>query len=180
MNLLLRLYDASNGEVLINGENIKHFTQKSLRSKVAIVTQRIFIFNTPIARNIAYGNKIDEARIELALKQARIFDYVQTLPNGIHTELDEFGANLSGGQRQRIAIARALYKNPEILILDEATSALDNKTEEEFRDVLKTLLNDRIVIIVAHRLSTIISLANKIYFFAGGKILASGTQERVA
>lgn len=178
VNLLLRLYDASNGEVLINGENIKHFTQKSLRSKVAIVTQRIFIFNTSIARNIAYGNEIDEARIELALKQARIFDYVQTLPNGIHTELDEFGANLSGGQRQRIAIARALYKNPEILILDEATSALDNKTEEEFRDVLKTLLNDRIVIIVAHRLSTI-SLANKIYFFAGGKILASGTQEEL-
>lgn len=175
VNLLLRLYDTKSGEVLINGENIKHFTQNSLRSKVAIVTQRIFIFNDSIARNIAYGSEIDETRIELALKQARIFDYVQTLPNGIYTELDEFGANLSGGQRQRIAIARALYKNPEILILDEATSALDNKTEEEFREALSALLKDRIVIIIAHRFSTV-SLANKIYFFSNGKILASGTQ----
>ncbi|WDL70636.1 ABC transporter ATP-binding protein [Helicobacter winghamensis] len=175
VNLLLRLYDTKSGEVLINGENIKHFTQNSLRSKVAIVTQRIFIFNDSIARNIAYGSEIDETRIELALKQARIFDYVQTLPNGIYTELDEFGANLSGGQRQRIAIARALYKNPEILILDEATSALDNKTEEEFREALSALLKDRIVIIIAHRFSTVL-LANKIYFFSNGKILASGTQ----
>ncbi|MCI5968656.1 ABC transporter ATP-binding protein [Helicobacter sp.] len=175
VNLLLRLYDADNGEVLVNGENIKHFTQNSLRSKIAIVTQRIFIFNDSIARNIAYGSEIDEVRIALALKQARIFDYVQTLPNGIHTELDEFGVNLSGGQRQRIAIARALYKNPEILILDEATSALDNKTEEEFREALSALLEDRIVIIVAHRFSTI-SLAKRIYFFSQGKILASGTQ----
>ena len=175
VNLLLRLYDANNGEILINGKNIKHFTQKSLRSKVAIVTQRIFIFNDSIARNIAYGSEIDEVRVKLALKQARIFDYIQTLPNGIHTVLDEFGANLSGGQRQRIAIARALYKNPEILILDEATSALDNKTEEEFREALSALLEDRIVIIIAHRFSTV-SLANKIYFFSQGKILASGTQ----
>lgn len=175
VNLLLRLYDASSGKILINGEDIKDFTQKSLRSKIAIVTQRVFIFNDSIAHNIAYGSEIDEKRIELALKQARIFDYVQTLPDGIHTILDEFGANLSGGQRQRIAIARALYKNPEILILDEATSALDNKTEEEFRGALSTLLKDRIVIIIAHRFSTV-SLANKIYFFSHGKILASGTQ----
>ena len=112
--------------------------------------------------------------MELALEQARILDYVKTLPNGIYTKLDEFGANLSGGQRQRIAIARALYKNPEILILDEATSALDNKTEEEFRDALSGLLQDRIVIIVAHRLSTV-SLAKRIYFFQQGRILASGT-----
>ncbi|TLD85378.1 ABC transporter ATP-binding protein [Helicobacter sp. MIT 11-5569] len=175
VNLLMRLYDVSGGEILINGVNIKHFTQKSLRSKIAVVTQRIFIFNDTIARNIAYGGEIDEERVKLALQQARIFDYVQTLPNGIHTNLDEFGANLSGGQRQRIAIARALYKNPEILILDEATSALDNKTEEEFREALSLLLENRIVIIIAHRFSTV-SLAKRIYFFQNGKILSSGTQ----
>ncbi|MBX7489946.1 ABC transporter ATP-binding protein [Helicobacter turcicus] len=175
VNLLLRLYEVNSGEVLVNGESIRHFTQESLRSKVAIVTQRIFIFNDSIARNIAYGSEIDEERVKLALQQARIFDYIQTLPKGIYTELDEFGANLSGGQRQRIAIARALYKNPEILILDEATSALDNKTEEEFREVLGRLLENRIVIIIAHRFSTV-SLASKIYFFSHGKILASGTQ----
>ena len=174
MNLLLRLYDPSSGEICINGENIKHFTQSSLRAKVAVVTQKIFIFNDTIASNIAYGSVIDEACVESALEQARILDYVKTLPNGIYTKLDEFGANLSGGQRQRIAIARALYKNPEILILDEATSALDNKTEEEFRDALSGLLQDRIVIIVAHRLSTV-SLAKRIYFFQQGRILASGT-----
>ncbi len=109
------------------------------------------------------------------MEQARILEYVESLPDGIHTILNEFGANLSGGQRQRIAIARALYKNPEILILDEATSALDNKTEEEFREALRGLLEDRIVIIIAHRFSTV-SLAQKIYFFKNGKIIANGTQ----
>lgn len=175
VNLLLRLYSPSKGEISINGEDIRSFTQKSLRAKIAIVTQRIFIFNDSVAQNIAYGGKMDEERVRLALQQARILEYVESLPNGIHTMLDEFGANLSGGQRQRIAIARALYKNPEILILDEATSALDNKTEEEFREALRGLLGDRIVIIIAHRFSTV-SLAQKIYFFQKGKIIANGTQ----
>ena len=127
--MLLRLYEPNRGSVEINGQNIKDFTQESLRAKVAIVTQRIFIFNDSIARNIAYGSEIDEKRIKESLHRARILEYVESLPDGIHTILEEFGANLSGGQRQRIAIARALYKNPEILILAEATSALDNKAE---------------------------------------------------
>ncbi|KPH51310.1 ABC transporter permease [Helicobacter pullorum] len=178
VNLLLRLYEPNRGSVEINGQNIKDFTQESLRAKVAIVTQRIFIFNDSIARNIAYGSEIDEKRIKESLHRARILEYVESLPDGIHTILEEFGANLSGGQRQRIAIARALYKNPEILILDEATSALDNKTEEEFRDALKEVIKDRIVIIIAHRFSTV-SLANKIYFFQNGKIVAGGTQQEL-
>lgn len=175
VNLLLRLYEPNCGEVSINDINIQNFTQESLRAKIAIVTQRIFIFNDSIAQNIAYGSEMDEEKVKIALRQARILEYVESLPNGIHTMLNEFGANLSGGQRQRIAIARALYKNPEILILDEATSALDNKTEEEFREALSGLLADRIVIIIAHRFSTV-SLAQKIYFFQKGKIIANGTQ----
>ncbi|WP_297812732.1 ABC transporter ATP-binding protein [uncultured Helicobacter sp.] len=175
VNLLLRLYAPNNGKIIINDTNIQDFTQGSLRSKIAIVTQKIFIFNDSIAQNIAYNREIDEEKVKLALQQARILEYVESLPNGIHTILDEFGVNLSGGQRQRIAIARALYKNPEILILDEATSALDNKTEQEFRDTLSGLLQDRIVIIITHRLSTV-SLAQKIYFFQKGKIIANGTQ----
>lgn len=178
VNLLLRLYEPSKGSVEINGCNIQDFTQASLRSKVAIVTQRIFIFNDSIAKNIAYGGVIDEIKVKEALHRARILDYVESLPNGIHTILEEFGANLSGGQRQRIAIARALYKNPEILILDEATSALDNKTEEEFRDALNEVIKDRIVIIIAHRFSTV-SLANRIYFFQHGRIVANGTQKEL-
>lgn len=178
VNLLLRLYEPNKGSVEINGCNIQDFTQASLRSKVAIVTQRIFIFNDSIAKNIAYGGVIDEIKVKEALHRARILDYVESLPNGIHTILEEFGANLSGGQRQRIAIARALYKNPEILILDEATSALDNKTEEEFRDALNEVIKDRIVIIIAHRFSTV-SLANRIYFFQHGRIIANGTQKEL-
>ena len=178
VNLLLRLYDPAFGEISINHQNIKNFTQKSLREKMAIVTQRIFIFNDSIAKNIAYGSEIDEEKVRDALSKAKILDYVESLENGIHTILDEFGANLSGGQRQRIAIARAIYKNPEILILDEATSALDNKTEEEFRMALKEVCKDRIVIIIAHRFSTV-SLASCLYFFQQGKIVASGSLDEL-
>ncbi|CAM2781199.1 ABC transporter ATP-binding protein [Helicobacter burdigaliensis] len=178
VNVLLRLYDPKEGAVYINGKNIKSFTQESLREKISIVTQRIFIFNDSIANNIAYGLEMDEERVKDALKKARILDYVESLENGIYTLLDEFGANLSGGQRQRIAIARAIYKNPEILILDEATSALDNKTEEEFREALSEIIKDKITIIVAHRFSTV-SLAKTLYFFKEGKIINSGTFEEL-
>lgn len=178
VNLLLRLYEPTCGEICIDGVNIQEFTQKSLRDKIAIVTQRIFIFNDTIAKNIAYGSEIKEDKVKDALNKARILDYVESLPLGIHTPLDEFGANLSGGQRQRIAIARAIYKNPEILILDEATSALDNKTEEEFREALREILPNKIVIIIAHRFSTV-SLAQCLYFFQKGEILAFGTLEEL-
>lgn len=178
VNLLLRLYDTSKGRIVINGKDIRSYTQESLRSKIAIVTQRIFIFNDSIAKNIAYNAEVDEDKVKNALKQAKIWDYVQSLPQGIYSILDEFGTNLSGGQRQRIAIARALYKNPEILILDEATSALDSKIEEELKETLAKIIKNRIVIIIAHRLSTI-ALANKVYFFQNGEITNSGSMEEV-
>ena len=119
--------------------------------------------------NVAYGNKLDEDRVLWALKQADALDFVSALKDGVHTILDEFGTNLSGGQRQRIAIARAIYKNPEILILDEATSALDMYTEEAIKDTIAKIAKDKIVILVAHRPSTI-ALANKIYHFNKGEV----------
>lgn len=226
VNLLLRLYDASVGEILINGKNLKNLVQSSLRAQIAIVSQRVFILNDTIAANVAYGAdfdeflaqenlqdsikshedsifsclianekadlnlnkfvtkkaknevKIDEEKVKAALISARLWDFVEKLPDGIHTKLDEFGSNLSGGQRQRIAIARAIYREPKILILDEATSALDNKTEEEFKSALSEIIKDKITIIIAHRLSTI-SLAQKIYFFSQGEILAQGKHEQL-
>lgn len=178
VNLLLRLYEPTSGEVLINGKKIESYDYKSLTSKIGVVTQRNFIFNDSVANNIAYGDVVDENRVIESLKSAMIYDYIESLPNGIYTNLDEFGANLSGGQRQRIAIARALYKNPEILILDEATSALDNKTEEGFKESLRQIIKDKIVIIVAHRPSTL-SLADTLYFLKDGKIIDSGNLDNL-
>ncbi|MGP1449517.1 MAG: ABC transporter ATP-binding protein [Wolinella sp.] len=178
VNLTLRLYEASGGEVLINGQEIANFTLDSLRARIAIVTQRTFIFNDTVAHNVAYGEKIDEAKIETALKSARAWEFVKNLPDGIHALLDEFGSNLSGGQRQRIAIARAIYRNPDILILDEATSALDSQTEEEIKEVLSDILKDKIALIIAHRPSTI-KLADKIAWVKDGQILSLGDRESI-
>lgn len=169
VNLILRLYDCKDGEVRINDINIKDYTIKSLRDNIAIVTQRIFIFNDSIAKNVAYGLEIDEDRIKKALSDAQILDYVESLPSGIHTILDEFGTNLSGGQRQRIAIARAMYKNPDIIILDEVTSALDSKTEDMIKEAINLNRKDKIIILIAHRPSTI-ELADKVVSIQSGKI----------
>lgn len=169
INLILRLYEVQQGEILINGQNIKHFTQKSLRENIAIVTQRIFIFNDTIAHNVAYGLEVDELKVIESLKKAQMYEYVASLPNGIHTVLDEFGTNLSGGQRQRIAIARAMYKNPDILILDEVTSALDSQTEDLIKESINTIRKDKIIILIAHRPSTI-ELANNVVEMREGKI----------
>ncbi|PAF44740.1 ABC transporter ATP-binding protein [Helicobacter sp. 11S02596-1] len=170
VNLMLRLYEPSGGKICINGVELGDYTQESVRDNVAIVTQRIFIFNDSIAANVAYGKQIDEEKVITSLKKAQAWDFVSSLPDGIDTILDEFGANLSGGQRQRIAIARAIYKNPEVLILDEATSALDAKTEEAIKNTIATIREDKIIILIAHRPSTI-ELADKVYHFEDGKIV---------
>lgn len=170
INLILRLYDASNGEIYINNQPIKDYTQKSVRDNMAVVTQRIFIFRDSILNNVAYGGEIDEKRAIEALKLAHAWDFVAAMSEGIHTILDEFGTNLSGGQRQRIAIARAIYKNPEVLIFDEATSALDAQTEEAIKESIKALRKDKIIIIVAHRPSTI-ELADEVIHLREGQII---------
>ena len=177
VNLLVRFYDPSSGEILVNKErNIQSLSLKSLHSKIAYVTQRIYIFNDTIAQNIAYGGVYDEKKVINALKQAYALEFIEKLENGIHTMLTENGNNLSGGQRQRIALARAIYKEPDILILDEATSALDNKSEALIQKALEELKPNMITIVVAHRLSTI-EHADAILVFKDGEIICRGQHE---
>ncbi len=176
INTLIRFYDANSGEISIDGENIKNLNLQNLREQISIVTQRVYIFNDTVKANICYGQQFCEKRLLKAINDAHAFDFIDNLPNGIETILDEFGTNLSGGQRQRIAIARAIYKNPQILIFDEATSALDNESEAIITDVLNKISRDKITFIIAHRLSTIKN-ATKIAVFKDGKIICQGSEE---
>ncbi|MEN4045537.1 ABC transporter transmembrane domain-containing protein [Sulfurimonas sp. NWX367] len=179
MNMLLRFYDPDSGEILINGINIKEFKQKSLKHHIALVSQRIYIFQDTLAANVAYGEEsIDEAKVIEALKLADAYDFVMQLEEGIYTMMSEAGANLSGGQRQRIAIARAIYKHASLLLFDEATSALDNESEKRIQKALDTYTKDKITLTIAHRLSTI-EHADKILVLQKGLIVASGTHKEL-
>ena len=178
INLILRLYDTTGGEVLVENENIKDYRFDYLRRNISVVTQRVFIFNDTVAKNVAYGEAVDEERVREALKKAHAMEFVEALEEGIHHKLDEFGVNLSGGQRQRIAIARAIYKNPDVLIMDEATSALDNNTEAAIKEMLRDFINDRITFIIAHRLSSI-EVARKIMVLKRGEIVCFDAKEKV-
>jgi len=174
VNLLVRFYDPSEGEIIINEKyNLKDLTLESLHQKIAYVTQRIYIFNDTIAQNVAYGQEFSEERVKEALEKAYALEFIDDLDNGIHTMLTENGNNLSGGQRQRIALARAIYKKPDILILDEATSALDNKSEALIQKALEKLKHEMITITVAHRLSTIEN-SDAILVFKNGEIVCRG------
>ena len=173
INLLTRFYDTHKGLIEFNNENIKNYTLKSLRSQIAIVSQRIYIFEDTLCANVAYGQIIDKKRVLQVLKDADLEELVLTLKNGIDTKLQENGTNLSGGQKQRLAIARAMYKNTSVLILDEATSALDNATEKRIKIILKQYTKDKITFIIAHRLSTI-ELADTILVFDKGHIVDRG------
>ncbi|AFI03951.1 ABC transporter ATP-binding protein [Helicobacter cetorum] len=170
VNLILRLYEPSKGEILINDKKIESITQKSLREKISIVTQRVFIFNGSVAENVAYGLEIDAIKIKECLKKAQALDFVEKLPYGIESILDEFGTNLSGGQRQRIAIARALYKDAQVLIFDEATSALDSTTEESIKQSILELRENRLIILISHNPSTL-ELATKHVKLEHGKLI---------
>ena len=170
VNLLVRFYEADEGKLLINGTDIREYATLELRKNIAYVTQRVFIFNDTVAANVAYGEEIDEERVVYALKEANAWDFVSQMEEGIHTVLDEFGVNLSGGQRQRISIARAIYKDPKLLILDEATSALDNKSEALIQEAFDRLTKGRITFVIAHRLSTV-QHADKIAVLRHGQIV---------
>jgi subfamily B ATP-binding cassette protein MsbA len=175
INLIVRFYDVSTGDLNINNKNIKEYNKKILRKKIALVSQRVFIFNDTICANVAYGEEIDEQKVKDALEKANALEFVEKLDNGINTILDEFGLNLSGGQRQRISIARAIYKNPDVLIFDEATSALDNKSEKLIQEAISNLIKDKITFVIAHRLSTIKNAKN-ILVFKDGQIVCNGTE----
>ncbi|WP_096257969.1 ABC transporter ATP-binding protein [Lebetimonas natsushimae] len=177
VSMIERFYDASEGEILINDKNIKNYDIFSLRDKIAYIPQNVHIFNDTIAANIAYGREINEEKIIEALKKANLWNFVKNLENGIYSVLNEGGSNLSGGQRQRIAIARALYKEPDVLILDEATSALDNKSEKVIMDSILNLKN-KLVFIVAHRLNTIEN-TDEILVFKNGEIVCKGKKEEL-
>lgn len=176
INMLLRFYDASTGDLLINGYPIESYQQHSLRHEIAIVSQRVYVFQDTLAANIAYGEDIDKESVLRALELADAKNFVESLENGIETIMEEFGANLSGGQRQRIAIARAIYKDASLLILDEATSALDNESEKRIQKALESYTKDKITITIAHRLSTI-EHADQILVFQAGEIVDRGTHK---
>jgi subfamily B ATP-binding cassette protein MsbA len=175
VNLVLRFYDPSQGTLRINGVDARTLDLADLRGRIGVVTQRVYIFNDTVAANVAYGRDADRERVRAALRKAGAADFVADLEGGIDAVLDEFGANLSGGQRQRLAIARAIYREPDILILDEATSALDNRSEAAIQRALAGVIRDRITFIIAHRLSTV-DLADRILVLKGGLVVGAGTK----
>lgn len=179
VNLVPRFYDAVEGNILIDGKNIKDVTQKSLRKSMAIVPQETFLFGDTIYENIKYGSQdADVKDIIKAAEMANALEFIENLPDKINTDVGERGALLSGGQKQRIAIARALLKNPKILILDEATSALDTESERLVQEALDRLMKNRTTFVIAHRLSTIIN-ADKILVMEEGEVKEAGTHEEL-
>jgi subfamily B ATP-binding cassette protein MsbA len=174
-NLLLRFYNHSSGEILIDGVSIRDYRLSNLREQIALVGQNVALFNDTVANNIAYGQTdADPDKIEAAARAAHTMEFVSELPNGLQTLIGENGVMLSGGQRQRLAIARAFMKDAPILILDEATSALDNESERFIQEALSELTRGRTTIVIAHRLSTI-EHADRIVVMKSGAIVESGT-----
>ena len=179
IKLLLRLYDLDSGEINFDSTELKQLKLESLRRNIGLVSQDVFLFEGTVFENIAYGN-LDASNEEVwnAANQSEATDFINQLPNKENTIVGERGQKLSGGQRQRISIARAILKNPEILILDEATSAVDNETEAAIQRSLDMLKQNRTVIVIAHRLSTIRN-AEKIYVLENGEIVESGSHEEL-
>ncbi|MGI7437243.1 ABC transporter ATP-binding protein [Campylobacter coli] len=177
INLLMRFYDKQKGEILLNDLDISEFSIESLHDRIGLVTQNIYLFNDSFAENVAYSEEPNKEKIIKALKLANAYEFVQEM-GGIYAEIKEHGKNLSGGQKQRIAIARALYKNPDLLIFDEATSALDNESEKAIIEIIENLKKDRLVLMIAHRLSTIEN-ADKIAVIDQGQMIAIGSNEEL-
>lgn len=178
-NLLLRYFDSDAGVILVDDIPIEDFTEDSLRENIAIIRQEPFIFNKTILENLKIIDPyMSLKKIRNACKLAEIDEYIMSLPNKYDTMIGEGGINLSGGQKQRLAIARALLKNSKIILFDEATSALDNDNQSKIKQAIDNLVKDHTIIIVAHRLSTIID-ADVIYLIDGGKVVASGTHKQL-
>ena len=179
VNLLARFFNTDDGKITVNGVNIKNIHLDTYRDKFAIVPQETFLFGGTIKENISFGKEVTDEEIISAAKMANAYNFIQEdLPNKFETEVGERGALLSGGQKQRIAIARALIKNPEIMILDEATSALDSESEKLVQEALDSLMEGRTTFVIAHRLSTIVR-ADKIVVMENGEIKEMGTHSEL-
>ncbi|GHV04051.1 ABC transporter ATP-binding protein [Campylobacterota bacterium] len=182
VSLVPRFFDPSGGAVLIDGADIRNYTQSSLRDQIAYVSQEVILFDDTIAANIAYGRgqgaAPSETEIRQAAKSAYADRFIEALPEGYQTIIGEKGVRLSGGQKQRLSIARAIIKNAPILLLDEATSALDTEAEREVQAALETLMQNRTTIVIAHRLSTIVN-ADQICVLMGGEVVERGTHKEL-
>ena len=179
VDLIPRFYDTIDGSITIDGIDVKDIKINSLRSLMGIVTQETFLFDDSIKANIAYGvDNISDKEIEEAAKAANAHEFITELENGYNTIIGERGISLSGGQKQRISIARAIVKNPPILILDEATSSLDSESEKHVQSAIENLMNQRTVFVIAHRLSTVHN-ASKILVLDNGKIVQEGKHEEL-
>jgi subfamily B ATP-binding cassette protein MsbA len=175
-SLLPRFYEASEGDILLDGVSIRDYTLASLRDNISLVSQDVVLFNDTIANNLAYGELRVHSREELlqAAEAAHVMDFAKEMPKGLETRVGDRGALLSGGQKQRVAIGRALLKDAPVLILDEATSALDSKSERHIQDGLAKLMKGRTTLVIAHRLSTVEN-ADRIIVLDAGRIIESGT-----
>ena len=178
-DLIPRFYDVTTGSIQIDGHDLRKATLSSIRGNMGIVTQEVILFNDTIKNNIAYAqpNVTDEA-IMKAAEAANALDFIEKTPEGFNTLIGERGVNLSGGQKQRLAIARALLKNPPILILDEATSALDTESEKKVQNAIENLMKDRTALVIAHRLSTVQN-ADKIIVIDEGQVVEIGTHNEL-
>ena len=179
LNLVIGFNQVNSGEVLIDGHNMKDIDLRSYRKYLAVVPQTSILFSGTIRDNITYGvDNVDEATLDEIVKAANLTDLINSLPDGLDTMVGEHGGKLSGGQRQRISIARALIRNPKVIVLDEATSALDSISEKLIQEALNNLTKDRTTFIVAHRLSTIKD-ADKIAVIADGHCVEYGTYDEL-
>jgi ATP-binding cassette subfamily B protein len=177
--LLFRFYDVSSGRILIDGQDIRKVTQKSLRQSIGMVPQDTVLFNDTIRYNIRYGRwDATDAEVEQAARHAHIDSFIRLSPKGYDTEVGERGLKLSGGEKQRVAIARTILKAPPILLLDEATSALDSHTEKDIQDALDEMSQGRTTLVIAHRLSTIVA-ADEIIVLAHGEVAERGTHQQL-
>ena len=179
VNLILRFYDPIEGDVFVDGYNIKDISVSSLREGIGVVPQETLLFSTTVKENIKYGKvSATDDEVVMAAKQANAHDFIEELSEKYNTLVGERGIRLSGGQRQRIAIARAILRNPRILILDEATSSLDTQSERLVQSALQTLMKGRTTFVIAHRLSTVL-FADRILVFDKGHIIEAGKHEEL-